>query len=106
VETGNPGDSEMSERVARARAQSMDIAELIGLCKGVLADGTINQAEAECIQTWLHLRPNILHLWPADELHLLLGKVLADGILSVDEEAEMIALLEEMTGETELMLLL
>ena len=89
----------MSQRLSEARFDSIDIPELIGLCKGVLADRTINLAEAEFIQNWLLNRSDVLDVWPADELHLLLSKVLEDGKLSADEEADLVELLEEITGE-------
>lgn len=81
------------------RFNAIDIPELTGLCKGVLADGTINLEEAKFIQRWLLDRRNVLNTWPADVLHKLLGKVLEDGKLSDSEEAELIELLEEISGE-------
>ncbi|MEM6581774.1 MAG: hypothetical protein AAF699_10900 [Pseudomonadota bacterium] len=89
----------MSQRLSDARFNAIDIPELIGLCKGVLADGTINLAEAEFIQDWLSQRPNVLETWPAEELGSLLNVALEDGKLSAEEEAELIDLLEEITGE-------
>jgi hypothetical protein len=89
----------VTARLAEARFNSIDIPELIGLCKGVLADGTINLAEAKFIQGWLNDRSDVLQTWPADELHCLLGVVLQDGTLTLEEEGELIELLEEITGE-------
>jgi hypothetical protein len=89
----------MSKRLSEARFNSIDIPELIGLCKGVLADRTINLAEAKFIMNWLKNRSDVLQSWPADELHALLCRVLKDGTLSPAEEAELIDLLEEITGE-------
>jgi hypothetical protein len=93
-----PGNK-MTERLSNARFDSIDIPELIGLCRGVLADGTINLAEAEFILQWLNERSNVLQTWPADELHRLLCTVLADGTLSEDEETELSELLEEVIGD-------
>jgi len=89
----------MTERLSSARFDSIDIPELIGLCRGVLADGTINLAEAEFILQWLNERTSVLETWPADELHRLLCTVLADGKLSDDEETELSELLEEIIGD-------
>jgi hypothetical protein len=93
-----PGNK-MTERLSNARFDSIDIPELIGLCRGVLADGTINLAEAEFILQWLNERSNVLQTWPADELHRLLCTVLADGTLCEDEETELSGLLEEVIGD-------
>jgi hypothetical protein len=89
----------VSQRLSEARFNSIDIPELIGLCKGVLADGTINLAEAEFIQGWLKDRNDVLETWPADELHGMLAAVLQDGVISETEEDELMDLLEEITGE-------
>ena len=89
----------MTQRLSDARFNSIDIPELIGLCRGVLADGTINLKEAEFIQCWLQDRPGVLETWPADELYALLGKVLEDNALSPDEEAALGELLEEVIGD-------
>lgn len=101
----DPGQTPMSRQLARASRDSADIAELIGLCKGVLADGTINQAEAEFIKDWLDDRSDTIDLWPARELHQLLGRALADGVLTTEDEEELIVLLEDMTGERVTLLL-
>ncbi len=77
----------------------IDHPELIGLCRGVIADGKINLAEAEYIQRWLGERPNLLETWPASELHDLLGKVLKDGALSEQEQQELSDMLEEVVGD-------
>jgi hypothetical protein len=88
-----------SERLSKARFNDIDIPELIGLCKGVLADGTVNLTEADFIFQWLKQRPGVLDTWPADVLYALLGKVLADGSLTDDEEVELTELLVDITGE-------
>jgi len=89
----------MTERLSEARFNSIDIPELIGVCKGVLADGTVNLAEAEFIQHWLDDRSDVLGTWPADVLHRLLGKVLDDDELTEEEVGELTDLLVEITGE-------
>lgn len=92
-------NKKMSPRLSEARFDSVDIPELIGLCKGVLADGTINLAEAQYIQDWLGEHTDILTLWPANDLSALLGLALEDGLLSDEEVADLTRLLEEITGE-------
>ncbi len=91
--------TKMTERLSEARFNSIDIPELIGVCKGVLADGTVNLAEAEFIQHWLDDRSDVLHTWPADVLHRLLGRLLDDNALTDEEIAELTELLVEITGE-------
>ena len=95
----NLHDKKKTAEPSETRFNAIDIPELIGLCKGVLADGTINLREAEFIQRWLLDRTDVLTTWPADVLHKLLGKVLEDGALSAGEETELVELLEEISGE-------
>ncbi|MGS1017092.1 hypothetical protein [Allosphingosinicella humi] len=40
-------------RVGGERISSRQIDELIGIARGVVADGTLNQAEVEFLQKWL-----------------------------------------------------
>lgn len=82
-----------------ARFNMVDNPELIGLCRGVMADGTINLAEAEYIQQWLGERRNLLETWPACDLYKLLSKVLKDGVLTGQEEQELSEMLEEVIGD-------
>lgn len=89
----------MTPRLSEARFNSIDVPELIGLCKGVLADGTINLAEAKFILHWLKDRSDVLGTWPADELYQLLCRVLDDDILSDEETKELVSLLTEISGE-------
>ncbi|MBN7797823.1 hypothetical protein [Parahaliea mediterranea] len=95
----NSGETHLAGQLEQARRNSADVAELVGLCKGILADGTINLAEAEFILDWLDDRADRLDIWPARELHQLIVRVLEDSVLNAEEEAELIALLEDMTGE-------
>jgi hypothetical protein len=89
----------MTKRLSDARFNSIDIPELIGLCRGVMADGSINLTEAEFIFNWLNDRNGVLQTWPADELHKLLSRILEDKALSLDEEVELSDLLEEIIGD-------
>jgi len=88
----------LTERLIQARLNSIDISELMGVCKGVLADGKVNVKEATFIVHWLEDYSDVLELWPADILHRTLGKLLEDGALSAAEECELIDLLTEITG--------
>ena len=99
VNLHNENDSnKVSERLSEARFNSIDIHELVGLCKGVLADGTINLKEAEFIQNWLRDVEPLVTLEP-DELHALLARVLQDGVLTEAEGDALTDLLAEITGE-------
>ena len=87
------------QKAAESPFNVIDHPELIGLCRGVMADGNINLAEASYIYQWLNERSNLLDTWPASELYKLLGKVLQDGKLSTQEEQELSEMLEEVVGD-------
>lgn len=88
----------LTERLGKARIQSRDISELIGLCMGVLADGTVNIQEAAFILKWLNNHPQILDIWPADYLYGTLSGVLANGKLSSEDEGELLDVMVAITG--------
>ena len=91
--------SDGQRKSADDRFNIVDNPELIGLCRGVIADGMINLAEAQYIQEWLAQRPNLLETWPASDLNRLLGKILEDGVLSDREQNELSKMLEEVIGD-------
>ena len=86
-------------RFNRKKIADRQIDTLIGLSKGITADGRIDQAEAEFLQTWL------VQALQADEhpiVRNLLMKVesfLEDGFLDPDEASELFATLRAITGE-------
>ena len=88
----------LTERLGRARLESRDISELIGICKGVLADGVISYTEALFILEWLEEHRIITDVWPAGILYQSLDNMLEDGVLDNDEEKDLLGLLVEITG--------
>lgn len=86
-------------RFNRKSIDDRQIDSLIGLSKGLLADGTINQAEAEFLYTWLIQsrlatgNPIIMNL-----LHRV-DAMLEDGVLDQDESADLLSVLQKIAGE-------
>lgn len=82
----------------RKNIQDRQIDTLIGLSKGMSADGKINQAEAEFLQKWLiqncqSENPIVLNLLSK------VSEMLEDGVLDDDESAELLAILRSFSGE-------
>ncbi|MCU7829590.1 MAG: BRCT domain-containing protein [Candidatus Thiodiazotropha sp. (ex Myrtea sp. 'scaly one' KF741663)] len=83
----------------RKDIQDRQIDTLIGLSKGLVADGKVDQAEAEFLQTWLiqnsqaSNNPIILNLLAR------VDAMLADGILDTEESQDLLDLLHRFTGE-------
>ncbi|CAA0095211.1 DNA ligase [BD1-7 clade bacterium] len=91
-------DLSYTKRFNQARIQSRDIAELLGICKGVLADGILAIEECYFIVEWLAYHPECLDVWPANVLSESLNNALEDGKLSSEEESELLEILCGMTG--------
>ncbi len=72
--------------------------ELLGLCKGIVSDGIVNQAEAEFLAEWLKLNSNSSKEWPANVLYDRIGAMLVDGQLDSGEEGELLSLLVKVAG--------
>jgi NAD-dependent DNA ligase len=72
------------------RITSRQIDELVGLARGVAADGTINQAEVEFLQKWLAANMAISDQPMIRRLYHRIKGVLADGVADPDECRELL----------------
>lgn len=88
----------LSPMLAWSRVADRQVDEIIGLCKGVLADGQVNQNEAEFLLNWLETNQHAADKWPAKVLYPRIRAMLADGVLDDDEEQELLTLLMGITG--------
>jgi NAD-dependent DNA ligase len=73
--------------------------ELIGLVKGVTADGTVDQSEVVFLLNWLESNKGSLDQWPAKAIYPRLKAALSDGNLDDTEEEEIHALLAATISE-------
>jgi len=80
------------------RVSERDIDVLIGLCQGVMADGSITLHEAEFLRSWIESNQHIANKWPGNVLYKRLQAVLEDGVLELDEEREILTLLLDISG--------
>ena len=73
---------------------------LIGLCKGVVADGVVNQDEAEFLRDWLAANEITVRSNPVTYALLeRIDGVLRDDHLDPEESAELLETLHAFTGE-------
>ena len=73
---------------------------LVGLCKGIAADGIVNQQEAEFLQSWLVANQFVINDNPI--VGCLLDRIAAmleDGVLDGDESDELLITLRQFIGE-------
>ena len=81
------------------RVQDRLIDELIGICRGVIADGVVDEAEAIFLGQWIENHRDIAEKWPVNVLYGRITEMLLDGVLSPVEQAELLLTLKALTGE-------
>ncbi len=87
-------DQYFEEGLVKETALSRQIEELIGLIKGVMADGAVRQSEVEFLVKWLEKNKDTLDQWPAVAIFPRLKAALSDGNLDIEEEKEIRDLLQ------------
>jgi NAD-dependent DNA ligase len=91
--------SEQLHRIfSRARLDDRQINELIGLARGLIADGVINQAEAEYLQKWLIGNLDVTHNPISSNLLQRVNQMLSDNVLDADEARELFKTLKRFSG--------
>ncbi|SFI28834.1 hypothetical protein SAMN05216304_102112 [Bosea sp. OK403] len=92
-------DNELWNRYGRERISDRQIDELIGLAKGIAADGQIQPAEVEFLQSWLAANLAVSDQPLIGTLYQRVNAILADGIVDEDEKAELLDTLLKFTGQ-------
>lgn len=90
---------EIFTKYNRKNIQDRQIDTLIGLSKGIAANGEVDQSEAEFLQAWLvqniqSENPIIVNLLNRVE------EMLEDGVLDRDESTELLETLHDISGES------
>lgn len=83
--------------VGGERIASRQIDELLGLCRGLAADGVINQGEVEFLQTWLAANRAISDQPLIHTLYDRMASIMADGVASKEECEELLATMRDLT---------
>jgi BRCA1 C Terminus (BRCT) domain len=82
----------------RARRTERDICELLGLAKGLLADGMVTEAESALLRDWIGRHPDAYDYWPINTLYQRLERAFADGTIDEAERLDLAELLECLVG--------
>lgn len=72
--------------------------ELIGICRGVLADGSANINEARFLLDWIDRHVEFVDQEPFRSIYARLADALEDGVLDATEEAALIDVLHATIG--------
>lgn len=88
----------LNRRYNQAWVEDRQVDELIGLCRGVAADGIIAQEEAQFLLDWMSHNRDVKERWPANTLYARISDMLKDGLLDPDEQKELLGLLQGLSG--------
>lgn len=89
---------EISPNINRMRREDRDLAEMLGLAKGVIADGVVTDCEAKLLQEWITAHPDAASGWPGSVLSDRLEAIFADGHADEEERQDLCTLLEDLVG--------
>lgn len=81
-----------------ARISDRMIDELVGLCRGLIADGSVSEGEARYLLDWIEKNREVSGQWPARDLYRRLRQMLTDGQIDVEEQNELLGILKDLTG--------
>ena len=98
TEPKNEHGQPINARYRGQAVQGRQMDELIGLVKGVLADGVVCQQEVDYLLRWLKANRAVANEWPARVIYPRIADALADGHLDAAEEADIMALLMQAVG--------
>lgn len=83
----------MAHRRLTKSAQS-----LLGICTGLIADGTLNDQEINFLRTWLNQNIEVTTIWPGNAIANRIDQILVDGVITAEERTDLIALLADISG--------
>ena len=96
-------DEAYYNRLGGDRINSRQIDELIGIARGIAADGALNQREVEFLQKWLAVNVDISDQPVVRTLYERVNDLLRDGVADSDECLELLDTLEQFSsGDFEL----
>jgi hypothetical protein len=84
----------------RARRAERDLSEMLGLAKGLLADGVVSETEAQLLRDWASGHSDAVEQWPVSVLKERLDRIFSDGCVSEVERKDLSALLSAIVGGT------
>ncbi|WP_028471315.1 BRCT domain-containing protein [Neptunomonas japonica] len=89
----------VTARLHAAKRMTREKNELYGICRGIIFDGEVNQAEAENLLLWLNTNPELTQHWPANVIYKQLTETLSNGGLNQENAAALLKLLRDAVGD-------
>lgn len=97
-ENGQPIPPHNAKRVGK---RTVD--ELTGICKGLLADGVLNNHEIAYLYRWIEENLGVTDSWIVRRLWKRVDAILDDGVVEDDEREDLFNLLEKFIGDHSLL---
>lgn len=72
--------------------------QLLGLCRGIVADASVNDAEVVALDQWLASYAHLVPEWPGQVLARRVKAILEDGVIEEQERSELLSFLERAAG--------
>jgi NAD-dependent DNA ligase len=72
--------------------------EMLGLVRGVIADGRVSNEEIEAVRQWLVQNAEVAHVWPINVLAERIARIFSDGVVDELERSELLQLFQQTTG--------
>lgn len=96
-----PLDADGQPRVHRLfekRQIANAVDTIMGMCRGVLADGMVNEEEARALHRWIEVNPVARDEWAIAALARRLDAAMADGVVTVEELRDLRSIMDQMLG--------
>jgi hypothetical protein len=94
----DPHGQPLNLRFNRARRTERDLCELLGLACGLLADGSISEAEAALLRDWVGRHQDAIEHWAVRTIHDRLTQHFKDGVIDEVERADLKRLLDQLVS--------
>lgn len=85
---------------SRINERKQSITSLVGIVTGILADRHLDDAEIGFLTEWLDNNMAVASSWPGNVIAERIRAVLADGIVTEDERADLVKTLQSIVGGT------
>jgi hypothetical protein len=82
---------------AQVNAMRHSLGSLVGLAQGMLCDGELSDKEIDALKRWCSENQQLCYSWPGDVIYDKVTEVLKDGIVTEEERAHLIEVLQKMT---------
>jgi NAD-dependent DNA ligase len=83
------------------RIADRSIDELIGICKGLIADQRLSEEEILFLTSWLNANQQASDVWPAKALIARINQILEDKLILEEERTDLFSLLAEIVGQAQ-----